>query len=300
MGLLDSIRGIAYTNKTDSTGTGSTERRNEEAERVFLTPEERHNGYKVVEAPEMVPEAYPGGPKYCIMFYRKVTPDNFSDCKFGELKSDFFKWLPFKNPEKTDKQQEDLNNKFFDIFRRNIPVKDENGWQSYPLMDVKATAKDYELLKRRGASTTTNDSNGAAQFVEGKDNKSVKIKGDMQKPEYIQITDTTNGKKNVYTYRKLSDNELGGKNVQMGNMKGNKLNGKYEYDFKKGWPDNYYILESVVDENGNDLMKKDHVVVYRLKSKVSIDSGTAQYELVQDKKCDGNNQSSMKYHRRAK
>ena len=171
-------------------------------------------------------------------------------------------------------------------------------------MEVTGSAKDMELLRRRGASSTKNDPNGAAQFVEGKDNKSVKIKGDINKPDQIQITDATNGKKNIYTYRKLSKKELADKIIQIGNMQGRKLNGNYTYEFR--FPlrldavKDYYVLESVVDEKGNDIMKKDHVEVYHLDAKVDVKNGTAQYDLVQDKDCDGSNRSSMKYSRRAK
>lgn len=159
-------------------------------------------------------------------------------------------------------------------------------------VNAKVTAKDIELLKKRGADLNHNDKYGKAQFVEGSE---VYISGqDKTKPDTIIAKDTTNhAEGNTYTYKKVEIND-----------KSKELFAKYGLDldmsqFKEG--ETYYFLET--SENGRTGEKlynidgAKHLEIYKLEL-VQNDDGTFEYNLVQEKGMQGSNQSSISYGKR--
>jgi len=158
-------------------------------------------------------------------------------------------------------------------------------------VDAKVTAKDIELLKKRGADLNHNDKYGKAQFVEGNE---VYISGqDKTKPDTIIAKDTTNhAEGNKYTYKK----------IDMSNVKEAFAKYGLEVDmsqFKEG--ETYYFLET--SENGRsgeqlyNINGAKHLEIYKLEV-VQKDDGTYEYNLVQEKGMQGSNRSSISYGKR--
>ena len=153
---------------------------------------------------------------------------------------------------------------------------------------ITATAKDIELLEKRGASKTANDPNGRAQFVVGDEVGEVSVTGDKKRPDSITIKDDTNGKLNTYTYRLITDKEIAdGKTYD-----GIPLS-KGQFEGANG---PFYVLIKAENEAGDNL-KGSHTEVYRLEYK-ERDDGTRSYDLIQDEGMDGSGKSSMDYRRR--
>ena len=154
---------------------------------------------------------------------------------------------------------------------------------------ITATAKDMELLERLGASKTSNDPNGRAQFVLGDEAGEVTVTGDNKKsPETITIKDDTNGGFNKYTYRLISDNEIADGKTRDGIP--------LSKDQFKAGQGPYYVLISAEDHTGSNL-KHSHTEVYRLEY-TERDDGSRSYDLIQEDGMDGSDRSSMDYRRR--
>jgi len=103
-------------------------------------------------------------------------------------------------------------------------------------------------------------------------------------PGYIEVVDNYGGKKNTYVYRKLTDIEIrNGKTFD-----GRKIDTS---KFKEG--EKYYILEIAIDENGTDIMAKDHVEIYKLEYSYDEKTDTYNYDLVQEEGMDGSGKSSI-------
>ena len=152
---------------------------------------------------------------------------------------------------------------------------------------IRATAKDNELLESRGASKTTNNPNGRAQFVVGDETGEVSVTGQKERPDSITIKDDTNGHTNTYTYRLITDKEIAdGKTYDGIPLSKNQFKGKGPY----------YVLIKVENESGENL-KGSHTEVYRLDYS-ETDDGSRSYDLVQDEGMDGSGRSSMDYRRR--
>lgn len=155
--------------------------------------------------------------------------------------------------------------------------------------EITATAKDMELLERLGASKTSNDPNGRAQFVLGDEAGEVTVTGDNKKsPETITIKDDTNGGFNKYTYRLISDNEIADGKTRDGIP--------LSKDQFKAGQGPYYVLISAEDHTGSNL-KHSHTEVYRLEY-TERDDGSRSYDLIQEDGMDGSDRSSMDYRRR--
>lgn len=166
---------------------------------------------------------------------------------------------------------------------------------------MRATAKDIELLKKHNASLDKNDPNANAQFVDGNvdvyisaANCRVPTEGDtLDSPEFIKITDNTNGHHHKYYYYKLTP-ELG--------------DGKHFAKFGKNMPidtsqfeegQTYYILGMAVDEESHTRLDlTDHIEIYRLDFSYDADNDTCNYDLIQDEKLQGSGQSSIDYDKR--
>jgi len=168
-------------------------------------------------------------------------------------------------------------------------------------------AVDHALLARHGASkpvdfNNVNAPSGRAQFVIAEEAGELKVTlgtdNNYAAPEEIIMTDNTNGKLNTYTYRKLTDEEIAnGKTKDGKDIKKSELQGSGPH----------YVLVSVTDQNGEDLMNKRFAEVYTLEHSEVSTTGTDNnitvshdYKLHQYEGYAGSNRSSMKYHRRAK
>ena len=152
---------------------------------------------------------------------------------------------------------------------------------------IRATAKDNELLESRGASKTTNNPNGRAQFVVGDETGEVSVTGQKERPDSITIKDDTNGHTNTYTYRLITDKEIAdGKTYDGIPLSKNQFEGKGPF----------YVLIKAENESGENL-KGSHTEVYRLDYS-ETDDGSRSYDLVQDEGMDGSGRSSMDYRRR--
>lgn len=155
---------------------------------------------------------------------------------------------------------------------------------------ITATAKDIELLEKRGASKTANDPNGRAQFVVGDEAGEVSVTGGTKEtPTTITIKDDTNGGFNEYTYHVITDKAIA-KGVT---DDGIPIPKDLKLDWNKG---PYYILIKAEDHEGNNL-KTSHTEVYRLEY-TERDDGTRSYDLIQDEGMDGSGKSSIDYRRR--
>lgn len=155
---------------------------------------------------------------------------------------------------------------------------------------LRATAKDYELLKLRNASFETNDKEAKGQFVLGDEEGEVStIGGTQEQPDIISITDNTNNQNNTYIYRKLSPEE-----IEAGvTSDGQKLS---KGQFEKG--KTYYILVSAANEKGESIRSNNNVEVYELNYSYDKESNTCNYDLVQTAGMDGSGKSSIDYNKR--
>lgn len=165
---------------------------------------------------------------------------------------------------------------------------------------MRATAKDIELLKKHNASLDKNDPNADAQFVEGNTEvvisaaiSRVPMEGDtLDSPEFIRITDNTNGHNHRYYYYKLTPELCDGKHFA-------KFDKNMPIDtsqFKEG--QTYYILGLAVDEDSNTRLDlTDHIEIYRLDFSYDADTDTCNYDLIQDEKLQGSGRSSVDYNK---
>lgn len=176
----------------------------------------------------------------------------------------------------------------------------------------RATVKDLTKLRAAGINPSdVNDPNAKAQSVVGDEDGEVNVicgphtheiktpedECCLLHPKFLEVTDNTNGKKNTYRYRALSFDEI----MNGVTNDGHKIKTKQFKHIDKDTGDPYlqdanlYILESVTDENGNDIMKKDHLEVYNMRVNKDTENNTYNYELEQEDGMDGAGQSAIDY-----
>ena len=184
-------------------------------------------------------------------------------------------------PPKEDEGEDDGEIRYEPVYAYKPPVEDVEEPK------IRATAKDNELLESRGASKTSNNPNGRAQFVVGDETGEVSVTGQKERPDSITIKDDTNGHTNTYTYRLITDKEIAdGKTYDGIPLSKNQFEGKGPF----------YVLIKAENESGENL-KGSHTEVYRLDYSEN-DDGSRSYDLVQDEGMDGSGRSSMDYRRR--
>ncbi len=174
----------------------------------------------------------------------------------------------------------------------------------------RSTVRDYVKLRQHGIDPTKpNDPNANAQSVVGDEDGEVHIRcihdyydnddivdghceeSDPTNIGYIEITDNTNGKKNKYRYMQLSREQM-----EAGELETGQKFSKDQFVDKDG---RYFILVSVTDENGNDIMAHDHAEIFKLEYSYDQESDTYNYDLVQDVGMDGAGKSSIDYSKKA-
>lgn len=164
-------------------------------------------------------------------------------------------------------------------------------------------ARDWEKLKQRGAKTEGNDVNAKAQYVIANDKGETAVTPDStlsgvaayEAPSEIKLKDNTNGKDNIYKYKKLSSEEA------------------KQYVPADAGEGPFYMLDSAYDANRQ--LKAKNVEVYKLdltpddvvvEEKDDKDNITRtkvrrfKYNLEQYKGYAGSKQTSMFWNHRAK
>lgn len=164
-------------------------------------------------------------------------------------------------------------------------------------------ARDWEKLKQRGAQTEGNDVKAKAQYVIADEKGETAVTPDStlsgvaayEAPSEIKLKDNTNGKDNIYQYKKLSSEEA------------------KQYVPADAGEGPFYILESAYDANRQ--LKAKNIEVYKLDLKPEEevveekdDKGNItrtkvrrfKYNLEQYKGYRGSKQTSMFWNHRAK
>ena len=164
-------------------------------------------------------------------------------------------------------------------------------------------ARDWEKLKQRGAQTEGNDVKAKAQYVIADEKGETAVTPDStlsgvaayEAPSEIKLKDNTNGKDNIYQYKKLSSEEA------------------KQYVPADAGEGPFYILDSAYDANRQ--LKAKNIEVYRLELKPEEevveekdDKGNItrtkvrrfKYNLEQYKGYRGSKQTSMFWNHRAK